>query len=323
MSRRPGSGNGSPAPPLTLPPSSSSSSSSSSTTTTSTASTPLSFPPALPASSSAPPTPSPRSPRSPRPPAGASTPPVAAVPVAVPVALAKVSCTRCKHVATQLSHPRECASCLYCEACAPLFNLSDSCIHGFSCELIPVTHLIRCGNGGCNAAIPQSQFASHEHSCVYRRVPCPHQCGASVVLKDLTAHQSICLLALVRCSGCNEEFKREMFPQHHSKCADVLVACPRECGVQCPRSHLLDHLSTCSKPDPFLDVDVSRCLEIFNLKSIGDNVVEEWLQVVGFNHLQVRPSLLSLLLTIGFVAVASFALLYFPSAQILTNSFVF
>lgn len=73
--------------------------------------------------------------------------------------------------------------------------------------------------------------------------------------------------------------------------AKVLVTCPRECGVQCSRANLAEHLFRCTKEDPFAHIDSSQCLEFFNLKGVGVEVLEEWLQVVGFNHQQVRINL--------------------------------
>lgn len=53
------------------------------------------------------------------------------------------------------------------------------------------------------------------------------------------------------------------------------------------RSSLEGHLQICTKEDIFKGVNASHCLEIFNLKNVENEVVEEWLQVVGFQPKQV------------------------------------
>lgn len=101
--------------------------------------------------------------------------------------------------------------------------------------------MVRCSNVGCNEVLPRTHLDEHEEICIYRRVACPHgapssvifvfavlsiftyfsACGASVIMRDLDGHRSICLLALVRCSGCDAELKREQFPTHHASCPQV------------------------------------------------------------------------------------------------------
>jgi hypothetical protein len=81
--------------------------------------------------------------------------------------------------------PHRIMSCKHCKKKAPANELQD---HVLGCDYRPQP----CSNDGCGNSIPKAGKKNHErNTCPYRLVSCEY-CQWKIVVKDLTAHYTLC-----------------------------------------------------------------------------------------------------------------------------------
>ena len=88
---------------------------------------------------------------------------------------------------------------------------------------------------------------THKLTCFYRRVCCPNQkCAAVIIYRDLPSHDERCLYKIVDCENkCGERIQRQHLDRHKEQCEYQQVKCPYYdlgCKSEILRKQYIDHL---------------------------------------------------------------------------------
>ncbi|CAH1785557.1 unnamed protein product [Owenia fusiformis] len=109
-------------------------------------------------------------------------------------------------------------------------------------EIMSLT--VRCSNSntGCAEVIILKKLQNHLESCPFSCKPCPNQCSAILLRRDMPRHLAEeCIRRLIRCNACKDKIIFEEYKAHKDVCPMVQVRCTH-CDVSLTREQMQRHL---------------------------------------------------------------------------------
>ena len=81
---------------------------------------------------------------------------------------------------------------------------------------------------GCGATIMRKDITAHQNECSHARISCPNGCGTIIMRKNVTSHQNECSHAK---TDCPKIIMRKDASAHQNECPNAkLMECP-DCGA--------------------------------------------------------------------------------------------
>jgi len=186
-----------------------------------------------------------------------------------------------------LNHPVSCPKCKaqYCIGCLHTWFKNHStcpqCRASFYCKSafeedkktwkIICSYKVKCSNLQCEWQGKYGDLQYHlSNDCGFSEVPCPKNCKASILRKDIKSHLEICKFFNLKCQHCHKTFKRFKIENHIAKdCPAVLVDCPNNCAAKVQRGLIIKHLDeACPETIKKCEYSISGCKFEGNKKNI-------------------------------------------------------
>jgi len=107
-------------------------------------------------------------------------------------------------------------------------------------------------DGGCRWRGRVGELPAHlGGECAWETVKCPNKgCTASLLRKELPAHDATCENRAVKCGHCNTEVMRRSLAEHEGRCGSASVECPNEgCSVRQQRWTMNVHRADCQQEE--------------------------------------------------------------------------